>query len=271
MNSIDPTAVLDKDVVLGNNIKIGSHAVIKGKVQIDDNCTIMDNATIYGDLVMGCGNIVHPGAVLGNAPQDISYRGEPTKVIIGNNNVFREFVTLNRGTMKANGETIIGNNNLIMAYSHIAHDCIIGDDNILPNSTTLGGHVIIGNHVHTGALTGIHQFITIGDYSFIGFSSRIVKDVPPYVIVEGSPAEPRGINQIGLERCGLSEEDIALLKKAFRLLYTSDSTFAEKIILLKAPPYSENQHTQSLLNFVIASSNGRNGRAQEIVRSSVTV
>jgi UDP-N-acetylglucosamine acyltransferase len=264
LTNIHPTAIVDKEVKLGENVEIGAYSVIKGNVTIGDGCVIMNNVSVSGNLVMGGNNTIHPGAVVGNAPQDISYRGEPTWVEIGNNNTIREFVTINRATSKARGKTVIGNNNLIMAYSHIAHDCTIGNFNIMPNLTTLAGHVIIGNYVHTGSLTGIHQFVTIGDYSFIGFSSRIIKDVPPYIIVEGNPTEARTINQIGLQRNGFSEEDISILKKAFKVIYVSDDIFTEKMKTLETPQFSDNIHVQALKNFVLASARGRNGRAQEV-------
>ncbi|HAJ79955.1 MAG TPA: acyl-[acyl-carrier-protein]--UDP-N-acetylglucosamine O-acyltransferase [Fibrobacteres bacterium] len=263
LTKIHSTAIIDKDVELGEGVEIGAFSVIQGKVNIGDHCVIMDHASIHGNLKMGSKNVIHPGAVLGNAPQDISYRGEPTCVEIGDNNVIREFVTINRATTKAHLKTVIGNNNLIMAYCHIAHDCIIGNDNIMPNQSTLSGHVVIGNHVHTGGMTGIHQFVTVGDYSFTGFSSRIVKDVPPYMILEGNPAEPRTVNKIGLQRSGFSEEEISLIKLAFKVLYVSDSIFPEKIKTLESPPFSQSNHIRILRDFAVASSQGRNGRALE--------
>jgi len=263
VSKIHPTAIVDPQALIGNDVEIGAYAVVSGKVTIGDRCVIMNHAAIYGNLNMGCGNNVHPGAVIGGPPQDISYRGEPTWVEIGDNNTFRECVTINKATSKASGKTVIGNGNLLMAYTHIAHDCIIGNHNILPNGSMLGGHVIIGSHVHAGGLSGVHQFVTMGDYSFAGFSSRIVKDIPPYLIVEGSPAEPRTINQIGLERADFSPDDINLLKKAFKILYLSDKLWSEKISDLDALPFSGNKHVQYLKDFVVASSRGKNGRAQE--------
>lgn len=262
MGKIHPTAIVDKEAEIEEDVEIGAYSVIKGKVHIGGNTVIMNHVTIYGILTMGRENIVHPGAVLGNAPQDVSYKNEPTSVIIGNSNVIRECVTINRATRKAHGKTIVGNNNLIMAYTHIAHDCTIGNFNIMPNATTLAGHVIIEDHTHTGGVNGIHQFITIGSYALIGFSTRITKDVPPYIIVEGNPAVERTINQIGLERNGFQEEEIHLLKKAFRILYVSKHLFPEKIALLGQAPFKNSVHVKKLLDFVVASSKGKNGRAQ---------
>ncbi len=261
VSKIHATAIVEKEVELGKDVEIGAYSVVRGNVRIGDRCVIMDHAAIYGNLVMGNDNIVHPGAVLGDMPQDVSYKGEPTWVIIGDNNTLREYVTINRASTKCERKTIIGNNNLIMAYSHIAHDCVIGNNNLMPNGSMLSGHVTIGDHVHTGGLTGVHQFVTIGSYSFIGFSSRIIKDVPPYIIVEGNPTEPRTINQIGLQRNGFSEDDISLLKRAFKVLYVSKMLFPQKIKALTAPPFSNNAHVQNLTNFVIASAQGSDGRA----------
>jgi UDP-N-acetylglucosamine acyltransferase len=262
---IHPTAIIDQEVQLGD-VEIGAYAIIRGNVTVGDSCIIMDHATVYGNLKMGKENIIHPGAVIGNAPQDISYRGEPTWVEIGDNNVFREFVTINRGTKKGHGKTTIGSNNLLMAYSHVAHDCSIGNNCQMPNACSLGGHVVIGDHVHTGGNTGIHQFVTLGNHAFVGFQSRIIKDVPPYIITEGNPAQSRTINQIGLERSGFTDEEIGLLKQAFKTLYVSDILFAEKLKILEAPPFSGSAHVQYLKNFVAASSEGKNGRAQEAGR-----
>jgi UDP-N-acetylglucosamine acyltransferase len=263
MTNIHATAVIDKEVRLGHDVEIGAFTVIRGNVTIGDRCVIMDHATIYGNLLMGNDNILHPGAVIGNAPQDISYKNEPTWVEIGNNNTIREFVTINRGTKKSHGKTIIGSDNLLMAYVHIAHDCIIGNHVQMPNGCTLGGHVIIGDHVHAGGMTGTHQFVTMGNHAFVGFQSRIVKDVPPYIITEGNPAQPRTINQIGLERSGFTSEEIMLLKQAFKVLYVSQSLFVDKINTLESPPFLNSAHVQYLKDFAIASSEGKNGRAQE--------
>ena len=263
MAKIHATAIIDEQASLGKDVEIGPFVVIEGNVTIGDRSVVMNHSSIHGNLKMGCDNIIHPGATIGGPPQDISYKGETTWVEIGDNNTFREYVTVNRATCKASGKTVIGNNNLIMAYCHIAHDCVIGNFNILPNGSMLGGHVIIGNHVHTGGLSGIHQYITLGDYCFAGFSSRIVKDIPPFIIVEGAPAEPRAINQIGLQRNGFSQDDIALLKKAFKILYVSDALWSEKLTELDSSSFADSKHVTYLKEFIIASSRGKNGRAQE--------
>jgi UDP-N-acetylglucosamine acyltransferase len=262
MTFIHPTAIVDKEAELDNDVEIGAYSVVRGKVRLGGGTVVMNHVTLFGDLTLGRENKVHPGAVLGNAPQDTSYRGEPTSVVIGDRNLIRECVTINRGTAKAHGITTIGHENLIMAYTHIAHDCTIGDRNIMPNATNLSGHVIIGNDTHTGGLNGIHQFVTIGDHAFIGFSSRITKDVPPYIIVEGNPARERTLNRVGLERAGFSKEELFLLKEAFKILYVSKHPFTEKAAILLAPPYDKSPHVRKLRAFVVATANGKNGRSQ---------
>jgi UDP-N-acetylglucosamine acyltransferase len=264
--SIHPTAIIEKEVILGNNIEIGAFSVIRGKVELGEGCIIKDHAVLYGPLKMGTGNVVHPGAVVGNINQDLKYKGEPSQVIIGDNNSIRECVTIQQGTIANEGKTIIGNNNLIMAYSHIAHDCMLGNNIIIANGTQFAGHIIIKDFAYIGGLVGVHQFVTIGQNCFIGFMSRINRDVPPFVIMEGNPARERSINTEGLKRKNFSPEDIAILRKAFIILFVSGKTYAEKIELLKEKEFAENNYVQQLIASVKASSQGKNGRSLEALR-----
>ncbi len=264
--NIHPTAVIEPSVKLGSNVEVGAHAVIKGEVEIGDNSIIKDNTTIYGPLKMGTGNIIHPGVVLGNVSQDLKYKGEASQVIIGDNNSIRECVTIHQGTTSNNGKTIIGNNNLLMAYTHVAHDCLLGSNIIIANGTQLAGHVHIDDFAYIGGLVGVHQFTTIGKNCLIGFMSRINKDVPPFVTVEGNPSKERFINVIGLKRKNYSAEEISLLKKAFNILFISGKTLKEKESLLTSGEFAGSVYVKDLLNFVLASARGKNGRALEAFR-----
>jgi UDP-N-acetylglucosamine acyltransferase len=264
--NINPTALIDKEVVLGENVEIGAYTVIKGKVKIGNGAIIKDHVTIYGPLTLGSNNIVHPGAVLGSVSQDLKYRGEASEVIIGNDNSIRECVTIHQGTESNNGKTILGNNNLIMAYTHIAHDCTIGNNIIIANTTQLAGHIIVHDYAYFGGIVGVHQFVTIGRHSFLGFLSRVNKDVPPFVTVEGNPSKERCINVEGLKRRGFSQEDISFLKKAFEVLFITEKNYKEKVEMLKSTELINNLYVKELLDFVTARNNGKHGRAQEGTR-----
>lgn len=264
--NIHPSAVIESSVKLGSNVEVGAHAVIKGEVEIGDNSIIKDNSTIYGPLKMGTGNIIHPGAVLGDVSQDLKYKGEASQVIIGNDNQIRECVTIHQSTTLNNGKTVVGNNNLLMAYTHVAHDCKLGSNVIIANGTQLAGHVHIDDFAYIGGLSGVHQFVTIGKNSLVGFMSRINKDVPPFVTVEGNPSRERFINAIGLKRKNFSAEEISLLKKAFNILFIFGRTLKEKESLLSSDEFKNDLHVKELLDFVLASSRGKNGRALEAFR-----
>jgi UDP-N-acetylglucosamine acyltransferase len=264
--NINSTAIIDKEAVLGDDVEIGAYCVIKGKVKIGSGTIIKDHVTIYGPLTMGSNNIVHPGAVLGSVPQDLKYKGEASEVIIGNDNTLRECVTIHQGTESNEGKTVLGNNNLIMAYTHVAHDCMLGNNIIIANATQLAGHIIVQDYAYFGGIVGVHQFVTIGRHSFLGFLSRINKDVPPFVTVEGNPSKERFINAEGLKRRGFSQEDITLLKKAFGALFNIEKTYNEKVEVLKSTGLINNLYVKELLDFVTARNNGKNGRALEAAR-----
>jgi UDP-N-acetylglucosamine acyltransferase len=264
--NINSTALIDKEVVLGDNVEIGAYTVIKGKVEIGSGTIVKDHVTIYGPLTLGSNNVIHPGAVLGNVSQDLKYRGEASEVIIGNDNNIRECVTIHQGTEANDGKTILGNNNLIMAYTHIAHDCILGNHIIIANTTQLAGHIIVQDYAYFGGIVGVHQFVTIGRHSFIGFLSRVNKDVPPFVTVEGNPSKERCINVEGLKRRGFSQNDISFLKKAFGVLFITEKTYQEKVEMFKATELMNNIYVKELLDFVTARNNGKNGRALEAAR-----
>lgn len=223
---IDPRAVIDPSAELAEDVHVGPYAVIGAQVRIGPGCRIGPHAVIMGPTRMGANNQVYQFASLGDAPQDKKYRGEPTRLEIGENNVFRECCTVNRGTV-ASGVTRIGNDNLFMAYTHVAHDCVVGDKVVMANYATLGGHVELGDWVIMGGYSGIHQFCKVGAHAFLANNAAVTRDVPPYLMVTGQPAEPHSINSEGLKRRGFTEQQIRNLRNAFKILYRSQLKLEE--------------------------------------------
>ena len=205
---IHSTAIIHPKAEIGKNVEIGPLSVIDKNVRIGDGNIIKNNVTITGNTTLAGNNVIFPNAIVGSEPQDLKYYGEQTKLIIGSNNVIRECVTINTGTEVGGGETLIGNNNLFMSCSHIAHDCIIEDNVLIANGVLLGGHIKIERYAKLMGLAGIHPFVTIGQHSYVGGLTRIVQDVPPYMIVEGNPANGRKVNTIVLERAGFLHASI---------------------------------------------------------------
>lgn len=216
---IDPRAVVAEDARLADDVKVGPFAVIGPGVELGPGSEVGAHAVIEGPTVIGRNNRIYPFASVGLAPQDKKYAGEATRLVIGDGNTIREYCTLNRGTAQDRGETTIGSDNWIMAYVHIAHDCVIGDHTILANNATLGGHVVVGDWVVMGGFSGVHQFCSIGAHAFLQFGARVSSDVPPYVMVGGEVTRPRGLNLEGLRRRGFDDERRAALKRAYRTLY----------------------------------------------------
>ena len=260
--TIHSTAIIDKDVELDPSVKVGAYSVIKGKVKIGSGTVIKEHVVIYGPASIGCNNTIYPGAVVGGEPQDLKYKGEETDLIIGDGNTIRECVTIHRGTTHKH-KTVIGNNNLIMAYCHIAHDCILGDNIVLTNSVQLGGHVVLEDHVTIGGMSGIHQYTTVGRFAFLGGASAAFKDVPPFMIVKGVPAAVTKVNTIGLERNNFDEKSIKLLKKAHRLLFKKPKDFADNLALLKKGKFKKNESVQHLVLWAEATANSKTGRVLE--------
>lgn len=224
---------LDKDAKIGSNVTIEPFAVIYGDVVIGDNCTIGSHAVIFPGARIGNDCRIFPGASIAAIPQDLKFEGEYTKVEIGNNNTIREYVTINRGTA-ARGVTTIGDNNLIMAYAHIAHDCVVGNNCVLANNTTLAGHIEIEDYVITGGKSAIHQFVHIGQHAILMGGSLIDKDVPPYVKVGKFPASYCGINSVGLHRRGYSQEDINEIQDIYRIVFQRGLTYTQALEEIKA-------------------------------------
>ncbi len=222
--SIHPTAVVDPAARLHPSVTVGPYAVIGPHVAIGAGSSVGPHCVIEGHTRIGQGNRIFQFASLGAAPQDKKYAGEPTRLVIGERNTIREFCTINIGTVQDRGETTIGDDNWIMAYVHIAHDCVVGQHTVLANNATLAGHVHVGDHVVIGGLTGVHQFCHIGAHAMAGFGSHVSQDVPPFTMVDGHPLAVRGLNTEGLRRRGFSAARVAALKQAYRLLYRQGLT-----------------------------------------------
>ncbi len=218
---IHPTAIVDPNARLAEGVSVGPYSVIGADVEIGEKTWIGPHVVIQGPTVIGKDNRIFQFASIGEAPQDKKYSGEPTRLEIGDGNIIRESVTINRGTVGGGGITSVGNDNLFMAYIHIAHDCHVGNGTIFSNNASLAGHVSIGDRVILSGFTLVHQFCSVGAHSFTGMGSAIAKDVPPYLMVSGNPAKPHGINKEGLKRRGFSPEALRALKEGYRILYRS--------------------------------------------------
>lgn len=219
--AIHPTAIIAPDAKLGADVEIGAYAIIGAGVELGDRCKIGPHAVVNGPTIMGADNHVFQFASVGDAPQDHSYKGEATRLEIGDRNTFRECVTINRGTTKQNWVTKIGSDNLFLAYSHVAHDCTVGDHCVFSNSVGLAGHVEVGDWVIFGAYSGVHQFAKIGSHAFLANNTAATYDIPPYFTAEGRPAVPRIVNEVGLKRRGFTPEQVRNVRNAFRVLYRS--------------------------------------------------
>lgn len=217
--SIDPRAVIAPSAQLAEGVQVGPFAVIGDGVEIGEGSIIGPHAVINGPTRIGRECRVFQFASIGDAPQDKKYRGEPTRLEIGDRNVFRECCTVNRGTVGGHGVTRIGSDNLFMAYSHVAHDCVVGNHCVFSNSVALAGHVEIADWVIVSGFAGVHQFCKVGAHAFLANNTAATRDVPPYLLVAGTPAEPKGINSEGLRRRGFTAEQIANIKHAYRVLY----------------------------------------------------
>ena len=232
-SQIDPRAAIDPAAELDEGVSVGPFTVIGPDVQIGRGTTIGPHAVINGPTTIGIDNKIFQFSSIGEDPQDKKYAGEATRLEIGDCNQIREFTTIHRGTAQDDAVTRIGNDNLLMAYTHVAHDCQLGDHIILANAASLGGHVVIGDHAILGGFSIAHQFCHIGAHSFSSMGSVIKSDVPPYVTIGGHPAKPHGINSEGLRRRGFSEETIQLIKRAYKLLYKSQLRLEEAVLEIK--------------------------------------
>jgi len=249
---IDPRAIISPKAELAADVSVGPYSVIGDHVTIGAGTVVGPHVVLMGPTRIGADNRIHQFASLGDAPQDKKYAGEPTRLEIGDRNVFREFTTMNRGTTKDEGVTRIGNDNLFMSYTHVAHDCRVGSNVVLANYATLGGHVHLGDWVIMGGYSGIHQFCKVGAHAFLGNNTAVTRDVPPYVMAVGQPAEPHSVNSEGLKRRGFTPENIRNIKNAFRILYRSDLRLEEAVKQLQALA-AEQPELKALVDFIGAS------------------
>jgi UDP-N-acetylglucosamine acyltransferase len=225
--SIHPTALIDRSAIIDGDVEIGAYTVVGANVTIASGCRIGPHVVIDGPTTLGRDNQIFQFASIGAAPQDLKYKGEPTRLEIGERNSFRENCTINRGTTKDQLVTRIANDNLFMAGSHVGHDCVIGSHCVFANYATLGGHVEIGDWVHMGGFSGIHQFCKVGAHAFIANNTAVTRDVPPYIMAVGRPAEPHSVNAEGLKRRGFTAEQIRNIRDAYKILYRSGRKLAE--------------------------------------------
>ena len=252
MTLIHPTAIVDPKAELDSSVSIGAYSVIGAHVQIDAGTSIGAHTVIEGHTQIGKNNRIFQFASLGAEPQDKKYRNEPTHLIIGDNNTIREFTTFNTGTVTGMGQTRVGNDNWIMAYCHLAHDCIIGNHTVFANNASLAGHVEIGDYVILGGYTLVFQFCRIGAYAMTAFAAGIHKDVPPYFMAAGYRAEPAGINSEGMRRNGFSVEQITNVKNAYKDIYMRDLSLEEA--KLKISQDAQNNHELEVLRDFLATS-----------------
>ena len=253
---IHPTAIVSPLAKIGNQVRIGPYCVIGANVELGDECVLHSHVVLDGHSKFGRGNEFFPFAMIGGKSQDLKYLGEPTALEVGDHNVFRENTTVHRGTHE-NLPTRIGSHNLLLCYAHVAHDCQLGDHIILSNSVGLAGHIVVEDYVIVSGFAGVHQFCRIGRHSIIGGLSKVVQDVPPFMIVDGNPAATRGVNIIGLQRRGIPDEDIRALKAAYKKLFLKkDGNLATSISALKASHTGDTPQVAHLIQFIENSERG---------------
>jgi UDP-N-acetylglucosamine acyltransferase len=254
--NVHPTAIIHPRALVSSRVTVGPYSLIGENVEVGEDTEVMSHAVIDGRTRMGKNNRVFPYASIGLAPQDLKYRGEPTRVEIGDGNSIREFVTIHRGTAEGQGVTRIGNHNLLMAYVHIAHDCVLGNNIIMANGASLAGHVEIQDHATVGAFTMIHQFCRIGAYCFLGSATLVNQDILPYSKTSAPrPVEVYGTNRVGLERRGLTKDDIKDLEAAFRLLTRSKLNTTQALEAIEAKGF-QSTHVKVLVDFIRTSERG---------------
>ncbi len=252
---IDHRAVVSPRAELGDDVEVGPFAIIGDDVRIGARCWIGPHAVVNGPSTLGTDNRVYQFASLGDAPQDKKYKGEPTRLEIGDRNVFREYCTVNRGTVTGNNVTRVGSDNMLLSYTHVGHDCVLGNNIVLSNLAMLGGHVELGDWVIMSAYAGAHQFSKIGAHAFIANNTAVTRDIAPYVLAQGRPAEPHSVNSEGLKRRGFTPEQIRNIRNAYRVLFRSDLKLAEAMDELEAMLEGAPE-LQLLVDFVKASERG---------------
>ena len=259
---VHPTAIVEPGAELADGVRVGPYCLVSAGARVGDGTVLANNVTIIGEVAIGSGNTIHAFAVIGGEPQDVSYRGTATRVVIGDRNVIRENVTINRATEKEEGETVVGSDCYLMAACHVAHDCRIGNGVILANGVLLGGHVRIHDRASLSGAVAVHHWATIGGWAFVAGLSRVLHDIPPFMLCEGMPARARCINVVGLRRGGFPPAAIDALAEAHRLL------FRAKVGLEPARDILQSQgmmlpHVAQLLDFLAEQQGGRHGRGRE--------
>lgn len=252
---IHELALIEPGAQIGNNVTIGPWTYVGKDVVIGDDCEISSHVVINGPTKMGKGNRIFQFASIGEECQDLKYAGEPTELIIGDNNTFRECCTVHRGTIQDNSLTKIGSNNLFMAYTHVAHDCMVGNHCILANNASIAGHVHVGDYAILGGMSGVHQFCQIGAHSFIAANSLVLKDVPPYVMASGHGAKPFGLNSEGLKRRGFEKSAILAIKRAYKAVYRNALTIEDAVAELRVMAKDTPEITM-FADFIESSSRG---------------
>jgi UDP-N-acetylglucosamine acyltransferase len=250
--AIHPTAIVSPQAVLASDVEVGPYSIIEAGVEIGPGCVIGPHVVIKGPTRIGAGNRFHQFASIGDAPQDLKYKGEPTRLEIGDRNVFRESTTINRGTAQDHGVTRIGSDNLFMAYTHVAHDCVVGNKCVFANCATIGGHVQVGDWVILAGFSGVHQFCKVGQHAFLANNAAVTRDVPPYVMAVGQPARPHSINTNGLKRRGFTPQQIQNIRTAYKILYRSKLKLAEAKRQLEELALTHNE-IQPFIEFIEAS------------------
>ena len=252
---IHPTALIEQGAELDEGVIVGAYAYIGAQVKIAKGTVVMHHATVDGATTMGAGNEVHPYAYVGGKTHDLKYKGGVQRLQIGDRNVFREFTTVHCATTD-DQITILGNDNLVLSYSHVAHECVIGNHLIMSSHAALGGHVIVGNHVNVGWGAGVHQFCRLGDHGMVGAASKVVQDVPPFTISDGNPAVARTIYKVGLERAGFTKDEISLARRVFKTFYKDGLNRSQAIEKLRASEEIDSRVVKIFLNFTAESQRG---------------
>ena len=254
--AIHPTTLIDSKAEIDSSVEVGPFCVIGPNVKIGAGSVIKSHVVINGHTTIGANNEIYQFASVGEANQDKKYKGEPTQLVLGDNNVIRENATIHRGTVQDNGITLIGSNNLFMASTHVGHDCIVGDNNILANFAALAGHVTVGNNVILGGYTGVHQFCQVNSYSMCGMGSMVSKDIPRYVMVSGSPAKAHGMNFEGMRRRGVAPEIIRALRAAYKIVYLKGLTLEVALSELEKGELSQ---ILEVTEFILSIRNSKRG------------
>lgn len=257
MSFVHPTAIVDKNAKIGNDVSIGPYSIIGANVQIGNGTKLEAHVVIDGHTTIGENNKIAPFASIGQPPQDLKYKGEPTRVVIGNENLIREYVTINCGTVNGHAVTTVGNNNMLMAYSHVAHDCVVGNNVVMANNVALAGHVTLEDFVVLGGFTGVTQFNRVGKHAFIGAYSLIRLDFPPYFTGKGlDDFKVQSVNAIGLSRRGISEDAVRRIKNAYKILYVKKGIVFEDAMKELKNEAKDSDEILYLVNFIEKSKNG---------------